>query len=287
MNKTAIITGASSGFGLLATVELARNGFSVIATMRNLQSKDTIIKLCKQEAITSKISFLQLDVTDQKSINHFASQLSQIPSVDILINNAGFAFGGFCEETSISEYNEQFDTNFFGLIRVTQAVLPYIRKQQSGKIINISSISGKIGFPGLSPYVASKHALEGWSECLRLEVKPFGIDVALIEPGSFQTNIWTKGKRIAENSLLDKSPYSFYMKAIEKELESGKENYGNPQDVARLIVDLCSRKALTKLRYPIGKGVKLSLFLKNIFPWKVWERIFYKRLNIGGNGFDN
>ncbi|MCJ8006540.1 oxidoreductase [Lederbergia wuyishanensis] len=280
MHKTAIITGASSGFGLLATIELAKNGFNVIATMRNLKSKDTIIELCKQNNIQSKVSFMQLDVTAKESIEELSSQLSNLPSIDILINNAGFAFGGFCEEVSILEYKEQFNTNLFGLIAVTQAVLPYMRKQKGGKVINMSSISGKIGFPGLSPYVASKHALEGWSECLRLEVKPFGIDVAIIEPGSFQTNIWTKGKKIAQKSTFPSSPYASYMKSIEKELESGKSSYGDPTEVAKLIVELCSKKELTKLRYPIGKGVKLTLFLKNFIPWKVWERIFHKRLNV-------
>ncbi|MBW8351241.1 SDR family oxidoreductase [Bacillus sp. IITD106] len=280
MDKTVIITGASSGFGLLATLELARNDFSVIATMRDLRNKDTIIKLCKQDSILSKITFIQLDVSNNESIEQFARQLTILPSVDILINNAGFALGGFCEETTISEYEEQFQTNFFGLIEVTQAVLPYMRKQRSGKVINMSSISGKIGFPGLSPYVASKHALEGWSECLRLEVKPFGIDVALIEPGSFSTNIWTKGKKIAEKSTDVTSPYFSYMEAIEKELESGKSNYGDPREVANLIVNLCSKKEMAKLRYPIGKGVKTSLFLKNIIPWTIWEKIFHRRLNV-------
>ncbi|MBS4194342.1 SDR family oxidoreductase [Lederbergia citri] len=280
MDKTVVITGASSGFGLLATLELARNDFSVIATMRDLRNKDTIIRLCKQDSILSKITFMQLDVTNKESIEQFSNQLTRLPSVDILINNAGFALGGFCEETAISEYEKQFQTNFFGLIKVTQAVLPYMRKQRSGKIINLSSISGKIGFPGLSPYVASKHALEGWSECLRLEVKPFGIDVALIEPGSFSTNIWTKGKKIAEKSTVVTSPYSSYMEAIEKELESGKSNHCDPREVANLIVNLCSKKEITKLRYPIGKGVKLSLFLKNLIPWKVWENIFHKRLRV-------
>lgn len=280
MDKTVIITGASSGFGLLATLELARNDFSVIATMRDLRNKDTIIKLCKQDSILSKITFIQLDVSNNESIEQFARQLTILPSVDILINNAGFALGGFCEETTISEYEEQFQTNFFGLVEVTQAVLPYMRKQRSGKVINMSSISGKIGFPGLSPYVASKHALEGWSECLRLEVKPFGIDVALIEPGSFSTNIWTKGKKIAEKSTDVTSPYFSYMEAIEKELESGKSNYGDPREVANLIVNLCSKKEMAKLRYPIGKGVKTSLFLKNIIPWTIWEKIFHRRLNV-------
>ncbi|MBS4176777.1 oxidoreductase [Lederbergia citrea] len=277
-NKTAIITGASSGFGLLTTLELAKRGFSVIATMRNLESKRTIIELCKQHGVETNLTYMQLDVTCAESINSFSAQLTAFSSVDILINNAGYALGGFCEEVSIQEYKEQFETNFFGAISVTQAVLPYMRKQKHGKIINMSSISGKIGFPGLSPYVSSKYAFEGWTECLRLEVKPYGIDVALVEPGSFQTNIWSKGKKIAEKSQINTSPYFSYLQAIENELGRGKGKYGNPQIVALLIAELCSEKEFRRLRYPIGKGVKLAFFLKTILPWIAWEKLFYKRL---------
>ncbi|MBS4209934.1 SDR family oxidoreductase [Bacillus sp. FJAT-50079] len=277
---TAIITGASSGFGLLTAIELAKHGFTVIATMRDLTNKDTIIKLCKQGDVENQLHFLQLDVTSETSIEQFSRELTHFSSIDILINNAGVAYGGFSEEVSMKEYKEQFETNFFGAIAVTQAVLPYMRKQRKGKIINVSSISGKVGFPGLSPYVASKHALEGWSECLRLEVKPFGIDVGIIEPGSFQTNIWTRGKRIAEKSQLSSSAYFSYMQALEKELEKGQANYGDPAQIARLIAHMCSKKEWKKLRYPIGKGVKLSLFLKMLIPWSIWEKIFYKKLAV-------
>ncbi|CAM3993769.1 SDR family oxidoreductase [Lederbergia lenta] len=279
-NQTVVITGASSGFGLMASLELAKRGFSVIATMRNLENRDTIITLCKQMGIKNKLSFYQLDVTSAQSVENFSVQLRKLPKIDILINNAGFALGGFCEEISISEYKEQFETNLFGVISVTQVVLPRMRKQGYGKIINVSSISGKMGFPGLSPYVASKHALEGWTECLRLEVKPFGIDVALIEPGSFQTNIWSQGKRIAERSKLHTSPYSSYMQSIENELEESQNSYGNPNVVASLIADLCSQKQWKKLRYPIGKGVRLNFFLKSIIPWNMWEKIFLNKLGM-------
>ena len=276
--KTAVVTGASSGFGLLTAVELAKRGFSVIATMRNLDNKKAIIRLCKLNHVEKQLTCLQLDVTDAVSIENFKANLATLPSIDILINNAGFALGGFCEEVSLQEYQEQFNTNFFGVIAVTQAVLPYMRKQKEGKVINMSSISGKIGFPGLSPYVSSKHALEGWSECLRLEVKPFGIDVALIEPGSFQTNIWSSGKRMAKQSNCTDSPYFSYMHAMENELEKGKSTHEDPQKVASFIADLCSRKELRKLRYPIGKGVKFSFFLKEWIPWRIWENIFLNRL---------
>lgn len=278
--KTVLITGASSGFGLFTTLELARRNFHVIATMRNLEKKDTIIKLCKQEGVNGSIEYFSLDVTDSTSIQELTSQLSHLPSIDILINNAGFALGGFAEEICLHEYREQFETNFFGTIAVTQAILPFMRHQGGGKIINLSSISGKIAFPGLSPYVASKHALEGWTESLRLEVRPFGIDVALIEPGSFQTNIWTKGKKIARKSMLSDSPYAMMMTAIEREMEKGRENYGNPRSVALLIADLCSKRNLNKLRYPIGKGVKMLILLKQIIPWKLWEKIVVNKLDV-------
>ncbi|MBA4536572.1 SDR family oxidoreductase [Bacillus aquiflavi] len=276
--KYVLITGASSGFGLLTTIELAKRGFSVIATMRNEEKKEKVIELCKQFQVEKQITCLQLDVTCKKSLQHLSEHLNQFPKIDILINNAGFAFGGFCEEVSLQEYKEQFETNFFGVIAVTQAVLPFMRKQKQGKIINLSSISGKIGFPGLSPYVASKHALEGWSECLRLEVKPFGIDVALIEPGSFATNIWSSGKRIAKKANNTNSPYDLYMKAIEDQLEKGKEEMGDPKEVASLIANICEQDRLKALRYPIGKGVKLAFYLKKWFPWTKWEQLFYKKL---------
>ncbi|MGM1373507.1 oxidoreductase [Bacillus cereus group sp. BceL312] len=261
MNKQiAVITGASSGFGLLTTLELAKKDYLVIATMRNLEKQGNLLSQVTQLNLQQNIKIQQLDVTDQNSLHNFQLVLKEINKVDLLINNAGYANGGFVEEIPVEEYRKQFETNFFGAISITQLVLPYMREQKSGKIINISSISGQVGFPGLSPYVSSKYALEGWSESLRLEVKPFGINVALVEPG----------KQLAENHSETTSPYKEYMDKIQKHINSGSDTFGNPIDVANKIVEIAESKR-TNLRYPIGKGVKFMIFAKKILPWRLWE----------------
>ncbi|MGK8828873.1 oxidoreductase [Bacillus paranthracis] len=268
--KVAIITGSSSGFGLLTTLELAKKDYLVIATMRNLEKQANLLSQATQLNLLHNITVQQLDITDQNSIHTFQLFLKEINRVDLLINNAGYANGGFVEEIPVEEYRKQFETNLFGAISITQLVLPYMRVQQSGKIINISSISGQVGFPGLSPYVSSKHALEGWSESLRLEVKPFGIDVVLVEPGSYNTNIWEVGKQLATNQSDTTSPYKEYMDKIQKHINSGSDTFGNPIDVANKIVEIAESKR-TNLRYPIGKGVKFMIFAKKILPWRLWE----------------
>ncbi|MEH7387455.1 SDR family oxidoreductase [Bacillus sp. JJ1521] len=275
-----VITGASSGFGLLSSIEFLKKGSFVVVTMRDLQKKEHILREINNPALEENLLFCQLDVTDADSLYAFQTTLQKLGRVDILLNNAGFATGGFAEEISELEYRAQFETNFFGLIEVTKLVLPFMRLQRSGKIMNLSSISGQIGFPGLSPYVASKYALEGWSESLQLEVRSFGIDVALIEPGSFQTNIWSRGKTIAEKSMLTTSPYYELMKKIEARLERNQASYGDPLEVAKFIVSLAEKPTLTKLRYPLGKGTKMSILLKNVLPWKMWEGIVLKMLGI-------
>ncbi|MGU3371305.1 SDR family oxidoreductase [Bacillus mycoides] len=268
--KIAIITGASSGFGLLTTLELAKKDYFFIATMRNLEKQVDLISQATKLHLQQNIKVQQLDVTDQGSIHNFQLFLKEINRVDLLINNAGYATGGFVEEIPVEEYRKQFETNLFGAISITQLALPYMREQKSGKIINISSISGQVGFPGLSPYVSSKYALEGWSESLRLEVKPFGIDVALLEPGSYNTNIWEVGKQLAENQSDTTSPYKEYMDKIQKHINNGNDTLGNPMDVANKIVEIAEARRTT-LRYPIGKGVKFMIFARKVLPWRLWE----------------
>lgn len=275
--KTAIVTGSSSGFGELIAIELAKSGFQVIATMRNLNKKGHLLKLAAAENVTDKITVYPLDVTLQLSIEKFKEYVQSLGSVDLLINNAGYAQGGFSEELTVDEYRAQFETNFFGVISVTNAVLPPMRKQKSGKIINMSSISGRFGFPGLSAYVASKYALEGYSESLRLELKPFGIDVVLIEPGSYKTNIWQSIKNV---SLSNESPYELMKDSILKILTTGQDSYGNPLDVAKLAAKIASDDSTPNLRHPIGKGVKNMIQIKNFLPWKTIERILLKKLKI-------
>ncbi|PAE26367.1 SDR family oxidoreductase [Bacillus sp. 7894-2] len=275
--KYAVITGCSSGFGILMAIELAKNGFHVLATMRKLDKSKILMEKADKEGALAQISIHELDITSSASIENFKSLLLQLPSVDILINNAGYAGAGFAEEIPLDEYREQFETNVFGTIAVTQAVLPFMREQGSGTIINISSISGRVGFPGLSPYAASKFAVEGWSESLRLEVKPFGVNVVLIEPGSFRTGIWTTGKKIAEPSLKNDSPYYPYMTKIQKYLEQGEPFYEDPMIVAKKAVDIIREKE-PALRYPVGKGVRTRIRLKHLLTWKAWEKVIFKTL---------
>jgi len=281
--KNVIITGSSSGFGMLTAIQLAKENFHVYATMRNVHKKNELLRLAEKHHVTENITVWPLDVTSNQSINHFKERLLQLNHIDILINNAGYAVGGFCEDLSIEKYREQFETNVFGLIGVTQAVLPLMRKKKNGKIINISSISGQMGFPGLSPYVSSKHAIEGFSESLRLELKPYGIDVVLVEPGSYQTNIWSNVDSILDYVNEIKSPYETYIKKIENEIQKEQKAFGDPLEVALLITALCKKNQIPKLRYPIGKGVRANLFIKKLLSWKQWERLVFKKLGIERN----
>ncbi|WP_226668872.1 oxidoreductase [Metabacillus litoralis] len=276
-DRIAVITGASSGFGLLTSIEFASNDYTVIATMRDLTKSKHLISEANSRGVADKIHTHELDVTSNQSVQKLKNYLMSLGRIDVLVNNAGYAGAGFVEEIPIDEYRRQFETNLFGAINVTQAVLPLMRQQKSGKIINVSSISGKVGFPGLSPYVSSKYALEGWSESLRLEMKSFGVDVVLVEPGSFQTNIWSSGKHVTKKSLQKESPYFETMKMLENHIMKGNSTFGDARDVAKLITEVSQKKS-PSLRYTIGKGVKLTILLKSIMPWKIWEKVVLKQL---------
>lgn len=269
--QIAIVTGASSGFGLLTTIELAKSGFDVIATMRNMDKESNFRTVTKDKSLLQKIHVHQLDVTDPTSVEKLKQKVSSLHQVDVLVNNAGFGMGGFAEEITIDAYRRQFETNVFGVMAVTQAVLPKMREQGAGKIIQVSSVSGRMGFPGLSPYVSSKHALEGYSESLRLELEEFGVQVALVEPGSYSTNIWSSGMEIA-GDYNQASPYQKAMEGMLSILESSKPNHGDPIEVAQLICSLVMKKNIRKLRYPIGKGLKATMIIKSVLPWRWWEK---------------
>ncbi|MFQ3543173.1 SDR family oxidoreductase [Halobacillus rhizosphaerae] len=276
MKTTVLITGASSGFGLQTAIKCAERGFQVIAALRDPSKSKVFLTAGLSEETYRRIEVWQLDVTNTESLLNFEKKLNERGRIDVLVNNAGYAVGGFVEQIPVEAYRRQFETNFFGVIRVTQAVLPLMRSQKCGKIINVSSISGVIGFPGLSAYSASKHALEGLSESLRLELKPFGIDVAIIEPGSYQTNIWSKGMELPKEVHDSYSPYAFYLQALQNILN--QVNHKDPREVAGLITNLARKKKLRNLRYPIGSGVKATLFFKKFLPWRLLEQMILKKI---------
>ncbi|QGQ99940.1 SDR family oxidoreductase [Paenibacillus psychroresistens] len=271
-----LITGTSSGFGLLTAIALGKAGYHVIATMRDLSKQNRLIERATAENIIQNIECMQLDVTDEKSINQtIKTILAKYQRIDVLVNNAGYAVGGCVEDIPLEVWREQFETNFFGLITLTQAVLPIMRQQKQGKIINISSISGRLGFPGYAAYSASKFAVEGFSESLRHEMLPFGVYVVIVEPGSYKTEIWDKG--FANMQTSPESAYRTQLEAVLRYSHKAAKTSPDPQLIADLIVRITA-KASPKLRYPLGKGARLSIWGKALLPLKWFEWMLHKLL---------
>jgi NAD(P)-dependent dehydrogenase (short-subunit alcohol dehydrogenase family) len=276
-NQTiALITGTSSGFGLLTAIALGKAGYHVIATMRDLSKHNKLSELAKAAGIEQHIECMQLDVTDEETIARVIQTIQQkYHRIDVLVNNAGYAVGGCVEDIPLTDWRLQFETNFFGLVALTKAVLPMMRQQKQGKIINISSISGRLGFPGYAAYAASKFAVEGFSESLRHEMLPFGVFVVLVEPGAYKTDIWDKGFATMRTS--PESAYRAQLEAVLRYSHKAAETAPDPQDIAALIVRITAKPS-PKLRYPLGKGASITLWSKALLPWKWFEAILRKLL---------
>ncbi len=200
--KNIIITGSSNGFGLKAAKDFADKGYQVFATMRNPSGKNANAK-AELESHSTQIKVIDLDVTNDASVKEAMSTiLAEAGNIDVLINNAGIMYLGITEAFSIEQAKFQMETNYFGAIRVMQAVLPSMRKAGSGLIINTSSLVGRISIPFFGTYTATKHALEGYSQALRYEVSPFGVDIVLVEPGPFGTGLLASGQAPANSEVL-------------------------------------------------------------------------------------
>ncbi|HET6458042.1 MAG TPA: SDR family oxidoreductase [Nitrosopumilaceae archaeon] len=194
MEKVAIVTGSSSGIGFETAIDLAREGYFTYATMRNTKKGETIKEIAKKENL--KLETLELDVDKENSVKNAINKIvKEKGRIDILVNNAGYGLFGCLEDISMEELKAQFETNFFGVVRVSQAVIPVMRKQKSGIIVNVSSVAGRIGFPVSPGYISSKFAIEGLSESMRYELSPFGINVIIIEPGVIKTNFMSSTKK--------------------------------------------------------------------------------------------
>lgn len=199
--RTIVITGASSGFGAAAVRAFADRGDRVWGTMRNAARRNAT-KKAELEAYSSRIAIAEMDVTSDSSVAEGFDRILSEGPVDILINNAGIMYIGMTEAYSVAQAHEQMDTNYFGAIRAMQAVLPSMRAAGSGLIINTSSIAGRVSVPFFGTYCATKHALEAYSQSLRYEVSPFGVDIALVEPGPFPSNLLAAGKPPAREDVL-------------------------------------------------------------------------------------
>ena len=258
-DHVAVVTGSSSGIGFEIALMLARNGFQTYATMRNLAKSENIKSIASKENLPIYIE--QLDVTDNKSVtNAIQAIVSKANGIDVLVNNAGYALTGAFEDLAIEEIKAQYETNLFGLIRTTQTVLPIMRKQKSGAIVNISSGAGRFGYPGGSAYVSTKFAVEGLSESMAYELEPFGIKVILIEPGVIKTNI-ANGMVIAEKSQNPNSPYSQIMQKMSTSFEHMLENASSPDVVAKVVLQAVTSEN-PSLRYLAGKDVEMWIEAK-------------------------
>jgi short-subunit dehydrogenase len=253
--EVVLITGASSGFGKATSELLAEKGYRVFGTSRN---KDASMK---------KIEMLQLDVNSDDSVQNCVKALLERTSgrLDVLVNNAGFAYYGAIEEVSLDDMKEHFETNFFGALRMIKAVLPTMRARKQGKIINIGSIAGYVPFPFEGLYSASKFALEGVSEQLRLETKHLGIKVSVVEPGFFKTNLFGSHKDASESIDDYREVKARAMKRLSRYHDEG----GDPAVVAQLVLKIIQEKE-PKLHYPIGKE-KSALLYKRILPQTTFE----------------
>ncbi|HZA65101.1 MAG TPA: SDR family oxidoreductase [Nitrososphaeraceae archaeon] len=270
-DHVAVVTGSSSGIGFEIALMLARNGFQTYATMRNLAKSENIKSIASKENLPIYIE--QLDVTDNKSVtNAIQAIVSKANGIDVLVNNAGYALTGAFEDLAIEEIKAQYETNLFGLIRTTQTVLPIMRKQKSGAIVNISSGAGRFGYPGGSAYVSTKFAVEGLSESMAYELEPFGIKVILIEPGVIKTNI-ANGMVIAEKSQNPNSPYSQIMQKMSTSFEHMLENASSPDVVAKVILQAVTSEN-PSLRYLAGKDVEMWIEAKR----NISDDQFYKMI---------
>ncbi len=276
-SRVVLITGCSSGFGLLTAARLASKGYKVIATMRNLNKTGALMEEVKRRGGNADI--FPLDVTDKLSVqNSILKIAAKYGNIDVLINNAGYGIGGAFEDLTDEEIRQIFETNFFGVQNVTRAVIPLMRQNKSGKIINISSVAGFSASPCFGAYNASKWALEGFSESLRHELKFFGIEVYLIEPGTYKTKIFYENARYAKNFYNENSPYYPISKFLEKRIREFVDDcHKDPEDVPALVEKLIKATAKPFRNIPDIESQTLYI-LKKFLPFRIYSFLIQRCL---------
>jgi short-subunit dehydrogenase len=264
--KIALVTGASSGMGKVIAQQLIKNGLKVIVAARSTE------KMADLKAHGAHV--LALDISKEESITASVAEIeAKFGGVDVLVNNAGFGLYGAVEDVSLADARYQFDVNLFGLARLTQLLLPAMRARGTGKIINITSMGGKIYTPLGAWYHATKHALEGWSDCLRIELADKGIQVVIIEPGIIRTNF---GNVLSSNlrKHVGRSAYSELVKKVADSTDRYTEkNLGSPPEVIASAVLKAIKSRRPKTRYVAGQYAKMTIFIRKWFGDCVYDRM--------------
>ena len=269
-----LCTGCRSGFGLLIATTAARAGHAVYAGLRDLGAADRLT----EAAGDLDVRPIQLDVTDPAQIEAAVTQIVQEHGrIDALINNAGVGLGGFWEQLAEDELRRLFDVNVVGPWALTKACLPHLRASGEGIVINITSMAGRQAMPGLGAYAGSKFALEGMTEALRHEMRPFGVRVVLVEPGPYATDIFGRNRWMAREAERGTGPYVAYLRRLEALVEKLESRMGDAQEVADLTTRLL-REPKPKLRYPLGPGVAARVWARRVLPFEGVERIMERML---------
>lgn len=271
MKKVILITGASSGIGKDTALSLIKENHVVYGVARRLEMMKDIVQAGGHA--------IKMDILKERNIDDVVNQIIKEQSrVDVLINNAGYGLWGAVETISIDEAKRQFDVNIFGLAYLTKKIIPIMRKQKSGKIINMSSMGGKVYTPFGAWYHATKYALEGWSDCLRIELKSFGIDVILIEPGVIKTEF----QDVMMDSTVERSigtPYEKKLKALEKATqEMYARGIGSPPSTITKLIIKAINSHNPKRRYVGGLFAKPMLFIKKWFGDKMYEKAIMSQI---------
>ncbi|ODR97972.1 short-chain dehydrogenase [Methyloceanibacter methanicus] len=268
--RTVLITGTSTGIGRVTAKVLASKGWHVFATMRNLEKKGPLETMLGENGGPGRVTFVALDVTDPVSIEAAVVDiLSQTGgTLDAVVHNAGVAIAGAHEDLPDAEIRRVMETNFFGVLGLTRALLPTFREQKHGRIVCISSQSAFAGQPTNSIYCASKWALEGWAESIAYELDPFGIDVILVEPGPYKTEIWQGTERVTPPG----GPYTNWVRLVMRGADAHAEKHArDPQEVA-LVVAKALETPHPRFRYPVGFFAKLDFFLRGKVPSRMIRR---------------
>ena len=272
---SVLITGATDGLGRAMAVFLAANGYRVFATGRSAEKRASLERLADERKL--QIETLDMDVSDDASVSRGVGRvLDRAGEIDILINNAGVAYIAALEELRLDDLRRQYETNVIGVLRVTQAVLPGMRERRSGRILNVSSIAGKIALPLMGAYASSKHALEGLFDSLCLELAPFGVRVVLIEPGSIRTNMSNTALDLsaAYASKAERSPYASIYRAFRNSWEkTARASRTTPEDCARVILRAILDSP-PRLRYTVTPRARVGVVLKRFLP----DRMLDKRI---------
>jgi NAD(P)-dependent dehydrogenase (short-subunit alcohol dehydrogenase family) len=268
---TALVTGSSSGFGLLTAVSLAKQDWEVVASMRDPEKRAALDAAAAAAGVGDRVHVVVLDVTDGASIQQGVKEAEAIAggALDAVVCNAGIAVAGVFEDVPDEELRRVMETNFFGVAAIARAVLPAMRERRRGRFLVVSSNSAFAGAPGVSAYHASKWAVEGWAESLAYEVRPFGIEVVLVEPGSFKTEIWDNAQSITPAG----SPYAGAHHLIDEGKARLRRWGRDPQEVADVIVRALEA-AKPRLRYPVGPDAKAEyFFVRRFIPVKAYMAV--------------